>query len=67
MGIDQVGISMDFITRLPIVQGGYDSIMVIVDMLTKVAHLIPVKMTYTAVDIARIFIKYSEFMDYLKG
>ena len=27
--------SMDFVTRLPTVQGGYDSIMVIVDMLTK--------------------------------
>ena len=36
-------ISMDFVTGLPTVQGGYDSIMVIVDMLTKVAHLIPVK------------------------
>lgn len=34
-------ISMDFVTGLPTVQGGYDSIMVIVDMLTKVAHLIP--------------------------
>ena len=48
---------MDFVTGLPTVQGGYDSIMVIVDMLTKVAHLIPVKTTYTAADIARIFIK----------
>ena len=50
-------ISMDFVTRLPTVQGGYDSIMVIVDMLTKVAHLIPVKTTYTVADIARVFIK----------
>ena len=50
-------ISMDFVTGLPTVQGGYDSIMVIVDMLTKVAHLIPVKTTYTIADIARIFIK----------
>ena len=50
-------ISMDFVTRLPIVQGGYDSIMVIVDMLTKVAHLIPVKTTYTAASIAKVFIK----------
>ena len=48
---------MDFVTGLPTVQGGYDSIMVIVDMLTKVAHLIPVKTTYTAADIAKVFIK----------
>ena len=32
-------ISMDFITGLPSVQGGYDSIMVVVDLLTKVSHL----------------------------
>ena len=50
-------ISMDFVTGLPTVQGGYDSIMVIVDMLTKVAHLIPVKTTYIAADIAKVFIK----------
>ena len=50
-------ISMDFVTSLPLVQGGYDSIMVVVDYLTKVAHLIPVKKTFTASDIARIFIK----------
>ena len=31
-------ISMDFVTGLPMVQGGYDSIIVIVDLLTKVAH-----------------------------
>ena len=50
-------ISMDFITGLPSAQGGYNSIMVIVDMLTKISHLIPVKVTYTSSDIARIFIK----------
>ena len=31
--------------------------MVVVDYLTKVAHLIPVKKNFTASDIARIFIK----------
>lgn len=50
-------ISMDFVTGLPTVQGGYDSIMVVVDMLTKVSHLLPVKTTYTATDISRIFVK----------
>jgi hypothetical protein len=39
-------IGMDFITRLPRTSKGYDSIWVIVDRLTKVAHFIPVKTTY---------------------
>ena len=50
-------ISMDFITGLPPVQGGFDSIMVIVNLLTKVSHLILVRITYTVVDIARSFIR----------
>jgi hypothetical protein len=40
-------ISMDFIVGLPHTRDGYDSIWVIVDSLTKVAHLVPVKTTYT--------------------
>ena len=48
---------MDFVTELPTAQGGYDSIMVVVDLLSKVSHLIPVKTTYTASDIARLFVK----------
>jgi hypothetical protein len=39
-------ISMDFIIGLPRTRDGYDSIWVIVDRLTKVAHFIPVKTTY---------------------
>nr|GEY64509.1 reverse transcriptase domain-containing protein [Tanacetum cinerariifolium] len=35
-------ITMDFITKLPRTQSGYDSIWVIVDRLTKYAHFIPV-------------------------
>jgi hypothetical protein len=38
---------MDFIVGLPCTQAGYDSIWVIVDRLTKVAHFIPVKTTYS--------------------
>ncbi|MCO5575331.1 hypothetical protein L7F22_029131 [Adiantum nelumboides] len=49
-------ISMNFVTGLPSV-ADYDSVYVVLDMLTKVAHLIPVKTTYTASDIIRIFIK----------
>jgi hypothetical protein len=40
-------IAMDFIVGLPRSQSGYDSIWVIVDQLTKVAHFIPVKTTYS--------------------
>jgi hypothetical protein len=39
-------IGIDFITGLPRTPSGYDSIWVIVDRLTKVAHFIPVKTTY---------------------
>jgi hypothetical protein len=39
-------IGMDFITGLPRTSKGYDSVWVIVDRLTKVAHFIPVKTTY---------------------
>jgi hypothetical protein len=40
-------IGMDFIVGLPRTRDGYDSIWVIVDRLTKVAHFIPVKTTYS--------------------
>jgi hypothetical protein len=40
-------IDMDFIVGLPRTRDGYDSIWVIVDRLTKVAHIIPVKTTYS--------------------
>jgi hypothetical protein len=40
-------IVMDFIMGLPRTQSGYDSIWLIVDRLTKAAHFIPVKTTYS--------------------
>jgi hypothetical protein len=50
---DNVG--MDFITGLPRTKSGYDSIWVVVDRLTKVAHFIPVKTTYTSDRLAKIY------------
>ncbi|WVZ97808.1 hypothetical protein U9M48_043320 [Paspalum notatum var. saurae] len=40
-------ISMDFIVGLPRTQNGYNSIWIVVDRLTKVAHFIPVNTTYS--------------------
>jgi hypothetical protein len=48
-------IGMDFIVGLPRTRDGYDSIWVIVDRLTKVAHFIPVKTTYTGVKLAELY------------
>ena len=48
---------MDFVTGIPKVTGGFDSIFVVVDKLTKVAHLIPVKTASTAPNIAHLFVK----------
>jgi hypothetical protein len=49
-------IAMDFIVGLPRTQSGYDSIWVIVDRLTKVAHFIPVKTTYSRLQLAELYI-----------
>jgi hypothetical protein len=48
-------IGMDFIVALLRTRDGYDSIWVIVDRLTKVAHFIPVKTTYTGVKLAELY------------
>jgi hypothetical protein len=48
-------IRMDFIVRLPRTQVGYDSIWVIVDCLTKVAHFIPVKTSYSRAKLAELY------------
>jgi hypothetical protein len=50
-------ISMDFIVGLPKTQNGYDSIWVIVDRLSKVAHFIPVKTTYKGSKLAELYIE----------
>jgi hypothetical protein len=48
-------IGMDFAVGLPRTSTGYDSIWVIVDRLTKVAHFIPVKTTYSGARIAELY------------
>ena len=47
-------INMDYVVGLPQTQKQNDSIWVIVDRLTKSAHFIPIKYTFTAKDYARI-------------
>ncbi|WVZ76042.1 hypothetical protein U9M48_024044 [Paspalum notatum var. saurae] len=49
-------ISMDFIVGLPRTQKGYNSIWVVVDRLTKVAHFIPVNTTYSGAWLAELYI-----------
>jgi transposase InsO family protein len=48
-------IGMDFIVGLSCTQAGYDSIWVIVDRLTKDAHYIPVKTTYSGAKLAELY------------
>jgi hypothetical protein len=48
-------IRMDFIVGLPRTRAGFDSIWVIVDRLTKVAHFIPVKTTYNGTTLAELY------------
>ncbi|POW17893.1 hypothetical protein PSTT_00227 [Puccinia striiformis] len=47
-------IGMDFITKLP-KSGGFDSIMVVIDLLSKATHFIPCKETYSAPQVAQLF------------
>ncbi|CAJ2662227.1 unnamed protein product [Trifolium pratense] len=50
-------IAMDFVTGLPRTQKGYDSVWVIIDRLTKSAHFLPVKTTYTASQYAKLYLE----------
>jgi hypothetical protein len=47
---------MNFIVGLPRTQIGYDSIWVIVDRQTKVAHFIPIKTTYSGPQLAELYV-----------
>ena len=48
---------MDIITGLPQKKKLNDSIFIVIDKLSKVAHFIPVKLTYKAMNIVDIFLK----------
>jgi hypothetical protein len=50
-------ISMDFIVGLPRSPKGHDSIWVIVDRLTKVAHFVSVKVDYRVEKLADLYIE----------
>jgi hypothetical protein len=51
-------IGMDFIVGLPRMSTRYESIWVIVDRLTKVAHFIPVKTTYSGAKLAELYMAW---------
>ncbi|KAC9417444.1 hypothetical protein E3N88_45873 [Mikania micrantha] len=50
-------ITMDLITKLPNTRNGYDTIWVIVDRLSKSAHFIPIKETYSSKKMSEIYVK----------
>ncbi|KAL5556669.1 hypothetical protein UlMin_038905 [Ulmus minor] len=50
-------ISMDFVVGLPKTSNGYDAIWVIVDRLTKSAHFLPIKITYSLEQLADLYVK----------
>ncbi|GJX65521.1 putative reverse transcriptase domain-containing protein [Tanacetum coccineum] len=50
-------ITMDFITKLPKTSGGYDTIWVIVDHLTKSAHFFPMRENDSMDKLARLYLK----------
>ncbi|KAD6119070.1 hypothetical protein E3N88_10341 [Mikania micrantha] len=50
-------ITMDFITKLPLTTKRHDAIWVIVDRLTKSAHFLPIRETYTSEKLSELFVK----------
>jgi hypothetical protein len=50
-------VTMDFITGLPRTCKQHDSIMVVVDKLTKAAHFIPLKTTHKETNVVDIFMR----------
>jgi hypothetical protein len=50
-------VSMDFITKFPRTSKQHDSIMVVVDKLTKAAHFIPMKITHKETNVVDIYMR----------
>jgi hypothetical protein len=50
-------VTMDFITKLPRKNKKHDSIMVVVDNLTKDAHFIPINLTHKEANIVDIYMR----------
>ena len=48
---------MDFVVELPRTQKGYNLVWVIVDRLTKLAHFIPIKTTYSVAQYAQLYVE----------
>ncbi|KAK1423842.1 hypothetical protein QVD17_19151 [Tagetes erecta] len=48
-------IAMDFVTKLPRTSSGHDAIWVVVDRLTKSAHFLPIKESYTMEKLAKLY------------
>src|SRR5215216_961593 len=49
-------VCMDFITGLPTTPRGNNAIWVVLDMLTKVAHFIPIRTTYRENQLAQLYV-----------
>nr|GEW66578.1 hypothetical protein [Tanacetum cinerariifolium] len=52
----QRGIAMDFVTKLPKTNSGHDTILVIMDRLTKSAHFLPMRKDYKMNRLARLYL-----------
>ena len=50
-------VGMDFIVGLPCTEAGYDSVLVVIDRLSKMVHLIPTTSTVTAAEVAKLFVQ----------
>ena len=48
---------MDFVTHFPLTSRAYDAVWVIVDRLTKLAHFLVVRMTFTLEEFYKLYIR----------